>query len=77
MTLQASRDVMHSARGFHKDTKLISRIRRAWMNSSPAELAVDPSNMKEQKLQTKGICYPEPAFFFFFFMFHARAAEQK
>lgn len=47
------------------------------MNSSPAELAVDPSNMKEQKLQTKGICYPEPAFFFFFFMFHARAAEQK
>lgn len=38
------------------------------MNSSPAELAVDPSNMKEQKLQTKGICYPEPAFFFFFYV---------
>lgn len=66
MTLQASRDVMHSARGFHKDTKLISHIRIAWMNSSPAKLAVDPSNMKEQKLQTKGVCYPEPAFFFCF-----------
>lgn len=66
MALQASRDVKRSARGFHKDTQLISHIRTVWMNSSPpAELAVDPSNMKEQKLQTKGVCYPKTAFFFF------------
>lgn len=79
MALQASRDVKHSARGFHKDTQLISHIRTVWMNSSPpAELAVDPSNMKEQKLQTKGVCYPKTAFFFLsFFLFHARAAGQK
>lgn len=76
MTFQADRDVMHSAQGFHKDTKLISLIRTAWMNSSPAELAVDPSNMKEQKLQTKGVCYPE-TIFLFSFLFHARAAGQK
>lgn len=69
MALQASRDVKHSARGFHKDTQLISHIRTVWMNSSPpAELAVDPSNMKEQKLQTKGVCYPKTAFFFSFFL---------
>lgn len=67
MALQASKDVKHSAQGFHKDTKLISHIRTVWMNSSPAELAVDPSNMKEQKLQTKGICYPKTTFFFFLF----------
>lgn len=47
------------------------------MNSSPAELAVDPSNMKEQKLQTKGICYPEPAFFFFFFYVSCKSSRTK
>lgn len=78
MTLQASRDVMHSARGFHKEAKLISHIRIAWMNSSPAELAVHLSNMKEQKLQTKDVCYPEQRWLFgFFFLFHAKAAGQK
>lgn len=64
MTLQASRDVMHLERGFHRDTKLISHIQIARVNSSLHELAGHPSNMKEQKLQTKGICYPEPALFF-------------
>lgn len=61
MTLQASRDVMHLEQGFHRHTKLISHIRIAWVNSSLHELAGHPSNMKEQKLQTKGICNPETA----------------